>query len=164
MIALIFMSSCSNPSLQTEANVDLERYMGVWYEIAALPTSFEKGCTCTKAEYQLADDKSYVKVINSCMKKGKQGAILGKAFVQEGSGNAKLEVQFFWPFKSDYYILDVADDYSYALVGHPDRKSLWILSRTIQMEAATYDRLKEEAGMLGFDTSKLVKAIHNCDN
>lgn len=79
MIALICMSSCSNPTLQTEANVDLERYMGIWYEIAALPTSFEKGCTCTKAEYQLADDKSYVKVINSCMKKGKQGAILGKA-------------------------------------------------------------------------------------
>lgn len=89
---------------------------------------------------------------------------LVRPFVLEGSGNAKLEVQFFWPFKSDYYILDVADDYSYALVGHPDRKSLWILSRTIQMEAATYDRLKEEAGMLGFDTSKLVKAIHNCNN
>ncbi|HMT29992.1 MAG TPA: lipocalin family protein, partial [Bacteroidia bacterium] len=87
---LTLLSSCSNPPLETVQSVELERYMGTWFEIASIPASFQKGCSCSKADYQLSEDKTYVKVINSCIKKGKQGAVLGKAFVQDGSGNAKL--------------------------------------------------------------------------
>jgi len=137
--------------------------MGTWYEIASFPSSFQKGCSCSKADYQLSDDKSYVKVINSCIKKEKQGAVLGKAFVVEGSGNAKLKVQFFWPFKADYYIIALADDYSYAMVGHPNREYLWILSRSKVMDQNIFNQLKARAVELGFDTGKLLITTQNCD-
>jgi apolipoprotein D and lipocalin family protein len=155
--------SCSNPELATVSNVEVERYMGTWFEIASFPSSFQKGCTCSKADYELSDDKSYVKVINSCIKKGKQGAVLGKAFVVEGSGNAKLKVQFFWPFKADYYIIALADDYSYAMVGHPNRDYLWILSRTKIMDENIFNQLKARATELGFDTSKLNRTTQDCE-
>jgi len=155
--------SCSNPDLTTVPHVDVDRYMGTWYEIASFPSSFQKGCSCSKADYQLSDDKSYVKVINSCIKKEKQGAVLGKAFVVEGSGNAKLKVQFFWPFKADYYIIALADDYSYAMVGHPNREYLWILSRSKVMDQNIFNQLKARAVELGFDTGKLLITTQNCD-
>jgi len=155
--------SCSNPDLTTVPHVDVDRYMGTWYEIASFPSSFQKGCSCSKADYQLSDDKSYVKVINSCIKKEKQGAVLGKAFVVEGSGNAKLKVRFFWPFKADYYIIALADDYSYAMVGHPNREYLWILSRSKVMDQNIFNQLKARAVELGFDTGKLLITTQNCD-
>ena len=155
--------SCSNQELETVSNVTVEKYMGTWYEIASFPSSFQKGCSCSKADYELSEDKSYVKVINSCMKKGKQGAVLGKAFVEEGSGNAKLKVQFFWPFTADYYIIALADDYSYAMVGHPNRDYLWILSRTKVMDENILNQLKARAVELGFDTGKLLVTEQSCD-
>ncbi len=73
----------------------------------------------------------------------------------ENSGNAKLNVQFFWPFKGKYWIIDLADDYSYATVGHPNKKYLWILSRTPKMNETIYQqtifRIKEK----GFDILKI---------
>lgn len=97
------------------------------------------------------------------MKKGKQGAVLGKAFVVEGSGNAKLKVRFFWPFTADYYIVALADDYSYAMVGHPNRDYLWILNRTTKMDKVVFDSLIEKAKALGFDTSKLQMTEQKCE-
>ena len=147
------------PYLQTVPFVDLQKYAGRWYEIAAFPQPFQKGCTSTTAEYSLSD-KGYVIVENRCNKdsvNGRAAYIKGKAFVDKNSGNARLKVQFFWPFKGKYWIIDLSDDYSYAVVGHPNRKYLWILSRTPKMDEALYQqiilRLKEK----GFDLSKLQK-------
>ena len=143
--------------LQTVSNVDLNKYAGKWFEIAAFPQRFQKGCHCTTAEYTVSD-KGYVVVENRCNRdsvNGKQSYIKGKAFVEKNTGNAKLNVQFFWPFKGKYWIIDLADDYSYAVVSHPDRKYLWILSRTPKMNPDTYNqillRLKEKQ----FDLTKL---------
>jgi len=89
-------------SLQTVPYVDLKKYAGTWYEIASFPQRFQKDCIGTTAEYSLTD-KGYVVVENRCNKgsiTGKQAYIKGKAFVVENSGNAKLLVQFFWPFKA----------------------------------------------------------------
>ena len=144
-------------SLQTVPSVDLKKYAGKWYEIAALPQRFQKGCHCTTAEYTLTD-KGYVIVENRCNKNssnGKQSYIKGKAFVVENSGNAKLKVQFFWPFKGKYWIIDLADDYSYAVVGHPNRKYLWILSRTPQMDETLYQQIIGRIKEKGFDISKI---------
>ena len=143
--------------LQTVPNVDISKYMGRWYEIASFPQRFQKGCLCTTAEYTLSG-KGYVIVENRCNKdsvRGKQSYIRGKAFVVKNSGNAKLMVQFFWPLKAKYWIIDLADDYSYAVVSHPNRKYLWILSRTPQMNKAVYDQIISRLKGKGFDLNKL---------
>jgi len=144
--------------LQTVAKVDLSRYVGKWYEIASYPMRFQKRCTCTTAEYT-ATDKGYIIVENRCNKdsvNGKQSYIKGKAFVEENSGNAKLKVQFFWPFKGKYWIIDLAEDYSYAVVSHPDKTYLWILSRTPFMNSEIYNKIIERLKEKGFDLSKIV--------
>jgi apolipoprotein D and lipocalin family protein len=89
------------------------------------------------------------------MKNGKESKIKGKAFVEKGSNNAKLKVQFFWPFRGKYWIIDLADDYSYAVVSHPNRKYLWILSRTPKMDPQVYKGILERARQQGLDVSKL---------
>ena len=81
--------------------------------------------------------------------------IKGKAYIVKNSGNAKLKVQFFWPFRGKYWIIDLADDYSYAVVGHPNRKYLWILSRTAKMDDTTYQQITTRIKAIGFDISKL---------
>ena len=148
-------------TLQTVPSVELNKYAGKWYEIASYPQTFQKGCHCTTAEYTLSD-KGYVIVENRCNKdsvNGKQSYIKGKAFVEEGSGNAKLKVQFFWPFRVKYWIIDLADDYSYAVVSHPNKKYLWILSRSPKMEEAVYLEILSRLKAKGFDLSKLQKTV-----
>jgi apolipoprotein D and lipocalin family protein len=143
--------------LQTVANVDLIKYAGKWYEIASYPQRFQKGCHCTTAEYTLSD-KGFVIVENRCNKDsitGKQAYIKGKAFVEAHSGNSKLKVQFFWPFKAKYWIIDLADDYSYAVVSHPNKKYLWILSRTPKMNETLYQQIVFRLREKGFDITKL---------
>jgi apolipoprotein D and lipocalin family protein len=143
--------------LQTVPSVDLKKYAGKWYEIASYPQRFQKGCHCTTAEYTWTE-KGYVIVENRCNKgslTGKQSSIKGKAFVEKNSGNAKLNVQFFWPFKGKYWIIDLADDYSYAVVSHPNRKYLWILSRTSKLDDATYQQILSRLKDKEFDLTKL---------
>jgi apolipoprotein D and lipocalin family protein len=150
--------------LPTVANVDLARYMGTWYEIAAFPQRFEKGCHCVTAEYEMTG-KGFVRVVNSCRKNGPEGKLKkarGKAFVVADSGNAKLRVQFFWPFRGNYWIIDLADDYSYAVVGDPGRKYLWILSRTAKMDPALYAEIVKRAAEKGFDTARLELMDQSC--
>ena len=153
----IITSSMSSQTLQTVPNVNLKKYCGKWYEIASYPQRFQKGCTCTTAEYSLSD-KGYVIVENRCNRdnvNGKQSTIKGKAFVEKNSGNAKLEVQFFWPFKGKYWIIDLADDYSYAVVSHPNKEYLWILSRTPKMNEEVYRQIISRLQKKGFDLNKL---------
>lgn len=143
--------------LQTVPYVDLNKYSGKWYEIASYPQRFQKGCHCTTAEYTLSD-KGYVIVENRCNRdsvNGKRSYIKGKAFVERNSGNAKLKVQFFWPFKGKYWIIDLADDYSYAVVSHPNKKYLWILSRTSKMDNTVYQQIISRLKSNGFDLSKI---------
>ncbi len=147
------------------ASVDIARYCGKWYEIASYPVSFQKGCSCISAEYTLTD-KGYVRVYNACRKGGVNGkptSITGKAFPVQGSNNAKLKVQFFWPFRADYWIVGLADDYSWALVSNPSRKYLWILSRNKHMDPQLYERLLDKLKAEGYDLSRLHKGIQDCD-
>lgn len=157
LICSMFTAIAVSQTLQTVPFVDLKKYAGKWYEIASFPQRFQKGCTCTTAEYTLTD-KGFVIVENRCNKNsihGKQSYIKGKAFIVENSGNAKLKVQFFWPFRGKYWIIDLADDYSYAVVGHPNRKYLWILSRTSVMDDTIYQQLISRIKEKGFDISKI---------
>ena len=105
-IVLINSTMTTAQPLQSVSSVDLKKYAGKWYEIASFPQRFQKGCHCTTAEYTLSE-KGFVIVENRCRKgsvTGKESYIKGKAFVTPNSNNAKLKVQFFWPFTGKYSI------------------------------------------------------------
>ena len=157
-IVLFLMSTAMKAQLlQTVPNVDLKKYAGKWFEIASFPQRFQKRCHCTTAEYT-PTDKGYIIVENRCNKDsvlGKLSYIKGKAFVVENTGNAKLKVQFFWPFKGDYWIIDLANDYSYAVISNPNKKYLWILSRTLKIDAVAYQQIIIRLKAKGFDLTKL---------
>jgi apolipoprotein D and lipocalin family protein len=147
--------------ITTVDSVNLLRYEGLWYEIASFPQKFQKGCCGTTAKYTLSE-KGYVIVENSCYRdslNGNLSYIKGKAFVDKGSKNAKLKVQFFKPFKGKYWILDLDTAYRYAAVGHPNRKYLWVLSRTPQLDSETYEKILSRLREKGFDTFKLKKTL-----
>ncbi len=147
------------PPLQTVPYVDLPRYLGTWYEIASFPQSFQAGCTATTATYTLRDDGD-IDVFNRCRKGGLDGAeksALGRARVVDGATNARLEVSFFRPFWGDYWIIDLADDYGYAVVGHPGRDYLWILARTPTLAADSYVGILARLEAQGWETARLVR-------
>lgn len=147
-----------HPPLPTVAHVDLHRYAGLWYEVARLPTRFEKGCQHVTAQYKLRPDGN-VQVLNTCHKHGLEGPVETATATARAtdSTNAKLKVQFFWPFEGDYWILDLdLADYRYALVGEPGRQNLWILSRTPHLDRSIRDRLVAHARSLGFPVDKLL--------
>ena len=159
--ALLFASCSSNQPLEAVDSVDLQRYQGTWYEIASFPQRFQKGCHCTSATYT-ATQEDFVVVENRCRKdsiNGEESYIKGKAYIVENTNNAKLEVEFFWPFKGDYWIIDLDKDYQYAVVGHPNREYLWILSRTPQMSDSLYSEITKRIADKGFDLSILQKTV-----
>ncbi|MFH1197084.1 MAG: lipocalin family protein [bacterium] len=159
-IASTMFFSCSSnyPPLDVVDHVDIQKYLGKWYEIARLPNSFQKDCDCTTAEYGIIDSTT-LSVLNKCIKNGELDDANGKAFVVEGTNNAKLRVQFFWPFRGDYWIIELdQENYQYAVVGTPSREYLWILARTPQMEEQLYNSLVEKAKAKGFDVTKLLVA------
>jgi apolipoprotein D and lipocalin family protein len=159
-VMFLIFSSCRSQAPETVKFVDLEKYAGLWYEYASFPARFQKGCTNTTAEYKISP-KGYVIVINKCTRDKDRTGIEGKAFVVPNSGNAKLKVQFFWPFRGDYWVLELAEDYSWAAVGSPKRNYLWILSRTPLMEANLYNEITSRVAAKGFDISKLQKTSQN---
>jgi apolipoprotein D and lipocalin family protein len=147
--------------LQTVDHVDLPRYLGTWYEIANFPQSFQRGCTATTATYTLRPDGE-IDVLNRCRQgslDGKEKSALGRARVVDRQTNAKLEVSFFRPFWGDYWIINLADDYSYAVVGHPDRDYLWILARTATIDEATYQSIVARLQTQGYETFRLVRTL-----
>jgi apolipoprotein D and lipocalin family protein len=150
------------PELQTVPRVDLGRYVGTWYEIANFPQSFQRGCTATTATYTLRDD-GQIDVVNRCRKSSPDGpekVARGRARVVDSSSNAKLEVSFFRPFWGDYWIIDLGADYEYAVVGHPGRDYLWILSRTPSMKAEVYEAIVQRLAAQGYETNRLVRTVH----
>ena len=144
----------------TVASVDLDRYLGRWYEIALFPTRFEKGCRCTMAEYSLEDGVIVVK--NMCRKEGRLTVAKGKAYPVPGSNNSQLKVSFQWPFWGDYWIIALDEDYRYAMVGHPQKKYLWILSRTPELDEEVYLSLIETARSKGYDMRRLRSTDQTC--
>ncbi len=143
--------------LQAVSHVDLTRYAGTWYEIASYPQRFQKGCTATTAVYSLGKD-GVIQVVNRCNRDaldGRETIARGRARVIDRETNAKLKVSFFWPFWGDYWIIDLDPEYRYAVVGHPNRKYLWILSRTRTMDPLVYSGILERLTAQGYDIAKL---------
>jgi apolipoprotein D and lipocalin family protein len=156
--ACTFLRKDVAPPLQAVPRVNLERYTGTWFEIARFPHRFQEGCWASSATYTLRSDGT-IEVLNQCRKgspDGKVSSARGKAWVVDRETNAKLKVSFFWPFSGDYWVIDLGENYEYAVVGHPNRKYLWILSRTPQMEEPLYQRILERLRNQSYDLSKLI--------
>jgi apolipoprotein D and lipocalin family protein len=155
-------SVAKSPPPETVSFVDLERYLGTWYEIAVILNRFQKHCYGnTMAEYQRADQER-IKVINSCLESdGQVDLAEGVARIVDPATNAKLEVSFVslfgWQlFWCDYWVLDLAPDYSYVIVGTPDYRYGWLLSRTPVVSKELRNNLDERLRSLGYDPAAFV--------
>ena len=147
------------------AQLDLERYSGMWYEIARVPNSHQKRCARDVTAHYTPLENGKLEVVNSCTRSdGRRVAAAGVARLEDDGGPAsRLEVRFApgwlswlpWVW-SDYWVLDVDPGYEHALVGTPDQEMLWVLARSPQIDAATYMRMKEAAREQGFDADQLV--------
>lgn len=157
---LVLLGGCATREpLPTVPEVDLARYSGTWHEIAKYPNFFQRRCASdTKAIYEpMADGR--IRVVNSCRNaNGREQRVSGTATVVPDSGNARLRVSFWGPFAGDYWIIGLDPDYRWALVGHPSRKFLWILSRTPEMDDTTYRRIVKLATDLGYDPSRIERS------
>ncbi len=144
--------------LSVVENVEIERYMGKWYEIARYPNWFQsEDCVAATAEYTLRDDGT-VRVVNTCHQGDVAGPverIEGRARVVDPTTNAKLKVGFFGPFEGDYWIINLDEDYQWAIVGEPTCRFLWILSRSPTMDDELYDELVAWLADQGYDTDRL---------
>jgi apolipoprotein D and lipocalin family protein len=139
--------------------VDLNRYLGRWYEIARYPAWFEKDCMGATAEYSRNPDGT-VKVVNSARLRTLDGPVktaVGRARAVDAATPAKLKVAFFLFFEGDYWILELGENYDYALVGEPSRKYLWILSRTPQMDEAFYQQILSRLPAKDYDPARLIR-------
>jgi apolipoprotein D and lipocalin family protein len=154
------------PPLRVVSRVDLEKYSGKWYEIARLPNNFQSRCGSDVVAHYTTRSDGRLNVINQCRKPDGQivqaRGILRKAGDQKN--NAALQVRFapailsFLPnVWGDYWIIGIGPDYTWSVVGVPDRRYLWILSRTPSMSASSYEQALEIGKGNGFDTSALVK-------
>jgi apolipoprotein D and lipocalin family protein len=152
-------------------SVDLKRYSGKWFEIARLPNKFQKDCVGNvTADYALNSDGT-IQVTNRCLKKdGKTDQAVGKAKIEDKQTNSKLEVRFapgylsFLPIVwGDYWVIDLDSNYQYAVVGNPDRKYLWVLSRKPEMDDATYQQILRRVEKMGYTPNKLTKTPQNME-
>ncbi len=146
--------------------VEIDRYLGTWYEYARYEAPFQKGCEAVSAQYSLREDGK-IKVVNSCRQGAVDGSINGKAKQSTGkakivpdSNNAKLKVSFFGPFYGDYWVLDRADDYSWAIVGEPSGRYLWMLSREAKPAPEITALLQSRVKALGYDWSLIRLTRH----
>ncbi|GAB1234377.1 lipocalin family protein [Ferrigenium sp. UT5] len=146
----------------TVAQVDLDRYVGKWYEIASIPQYFQRQCVRdVTAEYALKHGA--LSVINRCATaSGEISEAQGQARIVDTQSNAKLEVTFVnlfgwrYLFGGDYWIIDLAPDYRYAVVGHPGREYAWVLARTPQISAQDLTAIANRLQSNGYDTCSLL--------
>lgn len=158
---LIISASSLASQLETVKEVDLNRYLGLWYQIAYFPTWFQKeDCPVTTAQYSLRPDGN-IKVYNACWRDSVGGELINDATAKAWPADesiARLKVQFFWPFRGNYWIIMLDElDYQWAVVSEPQMKYLWILCRQPQMDIDLYDAIVTELDNRGFDLTRLVK-------
>ncbi len=146
--------------LPTVPALDLQRYQGLWYEAARLDHWFQRGCIQSSAEYRLQESGA-IAVTNRCVTEaGKQREAQGQALPVAGRP-AQFRVSFgffsrlFTPRAGNYWVIALDDNYQWVMVGHPNRKYLWVLSREQGLDTAIREQLKTRARELGFPVDAL---------
>lgn len=155
---LFYIAACATKHLPLKLvdSVDIPKFMGKWYVIANIPTFIEKDATHGIEEYTWNEKENRIDVMFTQIKNGEKKAYPQKAFVENKAGN-KWKIQFFWPFKFDYLVIDLAKDYSWTVIGVPDRDHVWIMSREKTLDEKTYSEIVNRLKDQGFDISKLEK-------
>lgn len=156
LLLLILQLSCM--AQETVKQVDLKKYAGKWYVIGFIPTLFDKKWNYTTESYTLNEKGDYdIYTTYRKTKDDRMRSVRSKGFIDKSSGNAKWKVQFVWPFKADYWVIQLADDYSYTIVGNAKKSFLYIMSRTPTLSETTYNKLVEYCKNSGYNISKLRK-------
>ncbi len=154
-LALFFFGCSSHYApLKTVDRVDINNYLGTWYEIARYEHFFQEGCSDVNATYSLREDNK-INVLNQCIKDNKLAQAKGVAYAVDDS-YSKLKVSFFRPFYGNYWILMLGDKYDYALIGEPSREYLWILSRTPAMDQKLKETILNKLPEFGYTSDKLI--------
>jgi len=156
-------------AVKTVPSVEINRYLGKWFEIAKYPNRFQKKCLANTSAVYTKKSNGRIEVLNSCKTAdGKMYSATGEAKIVNKSSNAQLKVRFapgflsFLPFVwGDYWVIDLEENYQYAVVGTPARDYLWILSRTPELDEKTYQGILNRVKEQGFDPNKLVKSPQN---
>jgi apolipoprotein D and lipocalin family protein len=146
-------------------HADVERYMGRWYEIARLPNRLERDCASDVTSTYERRSEAAIRVTYVCRNSdGGEELTRGVARIRDTASHAKLELRFaplalaWWPFVwDDWWILELAPEYTHMMVGDPSHQTLWIFARTSEMDDATYQSLVAHAAAQGYDTQRLVK-------
>lgn len=164
LLFTVFFAGCTNDKTMTNTetvkNLDLNRYLGKWYEIARFPHSFEKGLVGVTATYSMREDGK-IKVVNQGYKNSLNGELstaVGKAKIPNPNFPAKLKVSFFWIFYADYFVMELDEEnYEWAVIGSSSPKYLWILSRKPQMDETIYQQLIQKIKARGYKLDQLIK-------
>lgn len=163
-ITALALSACAakQPEMETVARVDIERFMGDWYVIANIPTFLEKGAHNAVEFYKLDPDGTIATTFT--YRKGgfdgKRKQYNPRGFIRDTESNALWGMRFVWPFKGDYRIVYLDDDYTQTVIGRQKRDFVWIMARTPEISEEDYERLVAFAGSIGYDVSKIQKVPH----
>lgn len=141
--------------------VDIMSYAGKWYSLYSIPTFMNKTWRETTETYVIHPDGYYaVFTTYKIIGEEEQKYVRSKLFVVRGTNNAELKAQFVWPVKVDYWVIELAEDYSYVVVGHPKHKYLFIMARKPELHNELLEEIIERCHARGYDISKLVSQEH----
>lgn len=142
--------------------VDGNDYSGTWYSLYSIPTMYDKGSRETTGKYTWNAKGNYFDVVTSYKNPGNDEvhSVESKVYQVPGTNSAKMKAQFVWPFKVDYWVIELAADYSYVVVGHPEHKLLFIMSRQKTLDRKTYSEIVTRCKARGYDISKLTSQQH----
>jgi len=163
LVIIQFFAACAStslPKLEPVDSIELDRFMGDWYVIAFIPIFVEKHATNAIENYSLREDGD-VDITYTFHKDSTDGEMKkfeARAFVPEDGKYSEWRVQFFWPIKFPYLVIDVAEDYSYTVIGVPNRKNLWIMAREPNIPNGVYEKILKDLEEKGYDTS-LIKIV-----
>jgi apolipoprotein D and lipocalin family protein len=168
ILTSLFCACASNqkPQIATVPQVDIQRFMGPWYVIAAIPTAIETESFNAIESYKLDDDGTIATTFtfNKGSLDGKVKTYNPRGFVVENSGNARWGMQFIWPIKAEYLIAHVDENYSETIIARNARDYVWIMARTPHLSEEAYQALVKKVSDMGYDMQKLRRVPHNKAN
>lgn len=158
-----FKNNLPDNTLQNKAvaHIDFKKFQGKWYSLSSIPTALDKNWRKTAENYTLKD--TYFDVYTTYYKIGnpEEKSIKSKLFFYQGGLDGEMKAQFVWPFKIGYRVIELPEDYSYVVIGHPEKKYLFIMSRKTTLDKKLMTSIMERCKQAGYDTAKLVSQEHN---